>query len=69
MEPGFTRLARNMEHTFFSLFGGKFVNYRLPREELYSTYLLDSIFSVVRHCGLRIIAALAFLRYTQSNVI
>ena len=59
--PGFTRLALQYEQTRFSLFGGSSVSDRLPREELYSTYLLHSIFlwfGIV--AGILIIAALAF---------
>lgn len=59
--PGFTRLALQYEQTRFSLFGGSSVSDRLPREELYSTYLLHSIFLWFGiAAGILIIAALAF---------
>lgn len=67
--PGFTRLALQYEQTRFSLFGGSSVSDRLPREELYSTYLLHSIFLWFGiAAGILIIAALAFLRCTACTV-
>ena len=57
----FTRLALQYEQTRFSLFGGSSVSDRLPREELYSTYLLHSIFLWFGiAAGILIISALAF---------
>ena len=59
--PGFTRLALRHEQTRFSLFGGSSVSDSLPREALYSTYLLHSIFLWFGIAvGILIIAALAF---------
>lgn len=59
--PGFTRLALRQEQTRFSLFGGSSVSDSLPREALYSTYLLHSIFLWFGIAvGILIIAALAF---------
>lgn len=59
--PGYTKHALHTEQTQFHLFGGSFVSNGLPKESLYSTYLLHSIFlwfGVV--VGVAVIAALSF---------
>ena len=57
----FTKHALLQDQMKFTLFGGTSVSNRLPREDLYSTYLLHSIFlwfGIV--VGILVIAALAF---------
>lgn len=59
--PGYTAHALHSDQTLFHLFGGNVVSNGLPKETLYSTYLLHSIFlwfGVV--VGIAVIAALAF---------
>lgn len=59
--PGYTMHTLHNEQTQFHLFGGNFVSDGLPKETLYTTYLLHSIFlwfGVI--VGIAVIAALVF---------
>lgn len=59
---GYTALLLRKDQMQYSLFGGGAVSTQLPREDLYSTYILHSIFLWFGIAvGIAVIAALAFL--------